>query len=55
MFESLHALDTPNAAPEPPPEAGARYERTLEAGGSRRWFGSSVAPIVELVAEPLIA
>src|SRR5438093_10610258 len=30
----------PNAAPQPLPEAGARYERTLEAVGCRRLFGS---------------
>jgi len=43
----------PNAAPQPRPESAA--QRRLKGVGCRRWFGSSVAPIVELVAEPLIA
>jgi hypothetical protein len=42
-----------NAAPQPRPESAA--QRRLKGVGCRRWFGSSVAPIVELVAEPLIA
>ena len=32
----------PNAGPEPLPEAGATQERTLEAVGSRPWFGSGL-------------
>src|SRR6266540_5353837 len=39
----------PNAAPQPRPESAA--QRRLKGVGCRRWFGSSVAPIVELVAE----
>jgi hypothetical protein len=45
-------LVPPNAAPQPRPESAA--QRRLKGVGCRRWFGSSVAPIVELVAEPLI-
>jgi hypothetical protein len=41
------------AAPQPRPESVA--QRRLQGVGCRRWFGSSVAPNVELVAEPLIA
>jgi len=43
-----------NAAPQPLPEAGTTQERTLEAVGYRRLFGSAGEPIVEPVAEPLI-
>jgi len=43
-----------NAAPQPLPEAGATQERTLEAVGCRRLFGSAGEPIVEPVADPLI-
>jgi len=32
----------PNAGGEPPPEAGARYERTPEAVGSTALFGAGV-------------
>jgi len=46
-------VNAPNAAPQPRPESAA--QRRLKGVGCRRWFGSSVAPIVELVAEPLIA
>jgi hypothetical protein len=44
----------PNAAPQPLPEAGTTQERTLEAVGCRRLFGSAGEPIVEPVADPLI-
>ncbi len=44
----------PNAAPQPLPEAGATQERTLEAVGCRRLFGSAGEPIVEPLADPLI-
>jgi len=43
-----------NVAPQPLPEAGATQERTLEAVGCRRLFGSAGEPIVEPVADPLI-
>jgi len=35
----------PNAAPQPLPEAGATQERTLEAVGCRRWFGTRLGGI----------
>ncbi len=42
----------PNVAPQPRPESAAQGR--LKGVGCRRWFGNSVAPIVELVAEPVI-
>jgi hypothetical protein len=38
--------ETPNARGEPPPEADARDERTLEAVGCRRLFGLAHASFV---------
>src|SRR5438552_3167855 len=47
----LHIVG-PNAGRQPLPEAGARYERTLEAVGWTPWLGAAPSPVRPRQAPP---